>query len=650
MPTRARFSAAVWARAMGKVRSSASPMLGAVVATLLVSATGAVGEPASKAAANATLKAAAPSHQQALLKYQFRLDLTGPSDLSTRIADASSLKSLAAQGATDASVLAARARADIKSVRAVLFDAGYYGGEIDVRIAGLDNEAAQSLPDDKLSAMQPVPVVMKVVSGERFRFGRVRLRSSKSTPVEPSMDPRAYRLISGEPAKAHLVLKAIDGLVEAWRGFGYPFARVASKKITADHNTHALDVDIEIDPGRPATYGWLNVTGTLGVAPGMVSRYSGLQPGRVYSAKDMKKAGERLRKLEAIESVRISHGKSLDSNGGVPITFAVTERKPRFVGAAVSVSTVDGGEVQAYWGHRNLFGRAERLKVEGAVSQIGQGGLGDLQYMTKTTLTIPAILDIDTDLVTEFRLAKERPDTYESHSAKFKIGLARRYSETLSGTLGIATLWTRDEDYFGTATHGLFMLPGTLVKDSRDNKLDPRSGMRASLEVAPAADVMSGAAFLATKGQLSGYHAVGEGGNVVLAGRIGAASVAGASIEDVPADMRIFAGGSGSVRGFAYRSVGPRRGGEVIGGLSLFEASGELRWRATSTIGLVTFVDVASVSPESYPTFGDFNVGAGAGVRYYTSLGPIRVDLAVPVEGSLRFSDLAVYVGLGQAF
>ncbi|HUS95766.1 MAG TPA: BamA/TamA family outer membrane protein, partial [Hyphomicrobiaceae bacterium] len=384
--------------------------------------------------------------------------------------------------------------------------------------------------------------------------------------------------------------------------------------------------------------------------PGMISRYSGLRPGRAYSAKDLKKAGERLRKLDAIESVRISHGKTLDASGGVPINFAVTERKARFIGAAVSMSTVDGGELQAYWGHRNLFGQAERLKVEGSVSQIGRGSLDALQYMAKTTFTIPAILDIDTDLVTEFRAAKERPETYESRSAKLKIGLLRRFSETLTGTIAASGMFSKEEDAFGTSTHGVLTLPAGIVRDTRDHKLDPQDGIRASLDTEPGYDFYSSAAFLMTRAQISGYQSLDQTNRLVLAGRIGAGSIVGADVQDIPVSMRFFAGGSGSARGYAYRSVGPRVGGSVIGGLGLAEASLELRWRATSAVGLVAFVDAASISPESYPTFEDFKVGVGAGLRYYTSLGPIRLDLAVPINDSLRFSDLALYVGLGQAF
>src|SRR5690606_27376357 len=97
-----------------------------------------------------------------------------------------------------------------------------------------------------------------------------------------------------------------------------------------------------------------------------------------FSPRELKKSRERLRKFESIESVRVIEGERTDESGGIPITVEVVERKPRFFGATVSASTIDGAEVQAYWGHRNLFGEGERLRVDATLSQIGADGLEGL--------------------------------------------------------------------------------------------------------------------------------------------------------------------------------------------------------------------------------------------------------------------------------
>jgi translocation and assembly module TamA len=149
----------------------------------------------------------------------------------------------------------------------------------------------------------------------------------------------------------------------------------------------------------------------------------------------------------------------------------------------------------------------------------------------------------------------------------------------------------------------------------------------------------------------STYVALDAEARTVLAGRIGFGSIIGADLEDIPANRRFFAGGGGSVRGFAYKSLGPRLQGEPIGGRSLLEASLEARFKVTETIGIVPFVDLGSAFDTSIPTFRErIRVAGGIGLRYYTSFGPIRLDIATPLIREKGEGDVAVYLGFGQAF
>ena len=119
----------------------------------------------------------------------------------------------------------------------------------------------------------------------------------------------------------------------------------------------------------------------------------------------------------------------------------------------------------------------------------------------------------------------------------------------------------------------------------------------------------------------------------------------------MPASRRFIAGGGGSIRGYAYRNVGPRVNGEVVGGRSLVELSGEIRVRVTETIGVVGFVDAGNAYEDSVPDFSEeLKVGVGAGLRYFTPIGPLRVDAAIPLDPGKDDPDFALYVGLSQAF
>ena len=89
----------------------------------------------------------------------------------------------------------------------------------------------------------------------------------------------------------------------------------------------------------------------------------------------------------------------------------------------------------------------------------------------------------------------------------------------------------------------------------------------------------------------------------------------------------------------------------MVGGLSFFETSLELRFRVTDTIGIVPFIDAGAAYEDPLPDFSEeISVGAGIGVRYYTPLGPLRFDVAVPLNPATATTAFAFYVGLGQAF
>ncbi|MEZ5856841.1 MAG: autotransporter assembly complex family protein [Hyphomicrobiaceae bacterium] len=599
-----------------------------------------------------------PSTGQAELGLSYTVEMTvagGGDGLRASLLDASGLAGGASKPIGDMGVLIARARGDEKVLRAALYEEGYYAGKVRIFVAGVDTLARATVarpetPDTPAAAATgPVPVRIEIEPGALFRFGRISV-TAKGSATPPLVDPRALGLIEGEVARSGVVVGAIKRLLEEWRIAGHPLAQIARKAVVADHSRHALDVDVEIDPGPAATYGWVNVTGATDLSGDLVARYSGLVPGRGYNARDLRKATEKLRKLEAIESVTVVRGDELDANGGIPLTLNVTERKARFFGASAALSTLDGGELQAYWGHRNLFGGSEKLRVEGGVSQIGDGGLPALQYAAKAALTKPAAFDVNTDLQTEIGVVKERPESYESRAVTAKLGAVHRFSETRSGSLFIAGLVAREEDAFGRRTDVALSLPAEMIDDRRDNKLDPTAGWRSQVVVAPTYDLNEGTAFLTARAGVSSYLDLTDNGRAVLAGRIAAGGIFGANAADILPSQRLYAGGGGSVRGYAYRSIAPALGDAVIGGSALLEASAEFRWRVTPTIGLVPFLDAGVVTDGAWSSLSQVKLGAGLGLRYYTGLGPIRIDVAVPLDDDPSFSALAFYVGLGQAF
>jgi len=580
----------------------------------------------------------------------------GERGLEARLRSASALASQADNPPMGAAGLIARARGDYGRILNALYAAGHYGGTISIRLAGTE---ADALPPDADLAL-PTPVEIRVTAGPLYRFGAIRI-GGDPPPAGGETDedetiPAGFR--PGEPARAGLVVRAERALVQRWRALGHPTAAVSRREVVADHPTRTVDVTLEVNAGREAVFGPVTVTGTERMKPGFVAYAIGIEPGARFSPDTLERARARLRRLEVFRSARITEAEAVTPEGTLPIEVNVAERKPRVFGGGASYSTLDGASLEAYWQHRNLFGEAERLRIEGRVSGIGGTDYEDYDYLAAVTYVKPAILTPDTDLTATIRGERELTESYDERSILARIGLAHRFDERLTGESAVELERSRIEDAFGINDFLVLALPTTLTFDSRDDTLDPKRGTLARGFAEPFYEFENSASAFKAEAEASAYYAFDAAGRYVLAGRVGLGTILGADREDVPADRLFFAGGGGSIRGYAYRNVGPRLPtGEVVGGTSLIEASLEFRARVTETIGVVPFVDVGQAFSEAIP-FGDsddilseeLKIGVGIGARYYTSIGPLRLDVAVPLQPEEGDPSAALYVGIGQAF
>ena len=362
------------------------------------------------------------------LKYEVQFDVS-PNNavVEERLKNASTLNNLVKRKPRDSAGLKARAEADLPRLIAALYSEGYYGGTAEISVAGRPVSAIE--PGSELApAGRTIPVVIKVRTGPPFVFGRVQIIQPARNEKAPTSDPRAYGIVPGEPALSGTVLEAEEQLVKAWRENGYALADVGDRNVMADHPSRTLNVTLTVDPGLRASFGTVSVEGTDRMDPAFVARQTGIVPGTRYSPFVMEDARARLRRLDVFESVRIDEGESLAKGDRLPVAVAVSERKRRVIGANAGWSSVDGGEVEAYWAHRNLFGRAERLRIEGAVAQFGGGPFDELKYRAGISFAKPGILDVDTDLFADQVFLRERPDAYESKSATTRVGLTRRFT------------------------------------------------------------------------------------------------------------------------------------------------------------------------------------------------------------------------------
>ena len=323
----------------------------------------------------------------------------------------------------------------------------------------------------------------------------------------------------------------------------------------------------------------------------------------------------------------------------------VTERPPRSVAVGGSYASTEGVAFNASWEHRNLFGEAEDLKFGILVGQEDSALTADFRK--------PDIFGVNWDLISNITVGKEDAIAYTSDSERTSTGLEYRGFQNIVIGAGISLEHATITYYELQQRYVLVGIPVYLKRDGTDDLLNPMIGSRESITITPYTDPgRTQLTFITGKATASYYQRVGDGDRYVIAvlGALGA--TAGVSLDELPKDKRYYAGGGGSVRGYGFQLAGPLgTHEEPIGGLSSAEASLELRYKLTQTIGIVPFVDAGNVYDTSFPDLRKrLFIGAGIGARYYTGLGPLRLDIAAPLHRRNGDRPLQIYVSLGQAF
>lgn len=581
------------------------------------------------------------------VRYSITLDTDGA---DSELAEALERSSLLVQG-EEAPVsgdlgLVIKARDDRDRLVATLYENARYGGVVTVTIDGRDIDALPPIPDFDRSG--PIPVTVKVEPGPVFTLGEVLLQGDAAM-----LDPAAYDLAPGGPAGSLVILKAGEKMVDDLKAGGRPLAALARREVVADHDNRTVDVTLAVEAGPVAPIGEVTVKGARTVDPAFIARYARLSQGQSYSPEQLRKAAERLRALGVFSSVTINEAQELAANGSLPLGIIVAEGKHRYFGVGASFSSIDGLGVEGYWGHRNLFGQAESLRLEGKVSGLGEwSGIEDLDYSAGITFIKPGAFFPSATLEASIKGATLTTESYDAASVIGKVAFAYDITDYDKVSAGVSLGYDDIDDAFGNNTYLTFGVPLGYSRDTRDNKLNPTEGFNATLSAIPSYEISGETFFSSFEGSVSGYYGLGAEDRVVLAAKLSAGMLVGAGdLGSIPATRRFFAGGGGSVRGYAYQEISPLNGsGDATGGRAYALGSFEARVNVTDKIGIVPFLDIGSVTASNYPDFSDIRMGAGVGLRYQTPFGPLRLDVAMPLDPYDGGSKYGIYAGIGQSF
>lgn len=529
-------------------------------------------------------------------------------------------------------ILRKRVEDDVARLREVLAGAGYFGSRVTPHV----DEAAR-----------PVRVMFSVATGPQYKLAGVDI-----APAEGAADiadlvpaPAALGLETDAPVGVAQILAARDKLRAALRHKGYPYPKIREPEVTVDHQAQTVRAGYQVDPGPFARMAAPEFEGVGFVKEAFLRRRVEWQPGDAFDMALIEKTRDSLLETELFSTISIKPAGQVAPDGTLAVGITGAERPPRTVELGVSYMSDTGPGAHVAWEHRNLYQEGKRLALRGAVSAI--------EYSLSGVYTVPDFVRRDQLLRLEASLATEDTDAYESNRLSLEADIERRLTERLTVGTGLAFRASNVEQFNKQEQYYLLSVPGFLTWDTRDSVLDPTRGGLLTLRAAPTLDVAQpGVNYLRTRFGYTRILKLSAEPRVLLAGRIALGSILGAEADEVSPDDRFYAGGGGSVRGYGYQLAGPVRDGEPVGGRSLLEFSTELRVKVTERIGIVTFVDGGSVFPAEMPRFDSrLLFGAGAGVRYFSPIGPFRFDLAFPLDRREDIDDaFQVYLSMGQAF
>lgn len=486
-----------------------------------------------------------------------------------------------------------------------------------------------------------------MVPGVRYLLSSVDLPGlSAAGEREPKLR-EAFPVHSGDPVDADAILAGQESLSLALLESGFPFAQVGEPEVRIDHEERKGDLDIVVTPGAYRTFGSIILNDEKLFSARHVARIARFDRNDPYMASDVEDLRSAIVATGLVSSVTLT---PKDAGDGEHVDLAVDVHPAplRTIAGELGYGTGEGYRAAVSWQHRNLF------PPEGAVTL--RGVLGTQEQTASFTYRRNNFRKRDHVLTGLFSVSNIRRDAYDARTITLSGALERQsnilFQKKWVWRVGTELIASDESDAFSGGSRRTFLIaavPLSLTYDGSDDLLNPTSGFRLGGRLSPELSFQN-RTFGYSRVQLDGsiYQPVGD--RVVLAARARFGTILGSTVDQIAPSRRFYAGGGASVRGYGYQAIGPRDAdNDPIGGKSLAEFSLESRVRF-GNFGVVPFIDAGNISTSFLPRFRDLRIGAGLGVRYYSSFGPIRVDVGTPLNPQKGDPRIAVYVSLGQAF
>lgn len=481
-------------------------------------------------------------------------------------------------------------------------------------------------------------LIVHVEAGEpvRIREARVLLQGPGSDepvlrklaegfPLEPGDVLRQDRY---EEAKGAIKARAID--------LGYLHAIFSVHRILVDPRENLGDIDLTLDTGPPFLFGETLIHGAPRFPDKFLRRYMAYQSGDPFSYALLGRTQLNFLDSDRFSDVIVTPQLEMAKERHVPVGIQLVPSARRRLRPGIGYGTDTGARVSLRYNDLNMMHRGHEFSANFLVAQLRQD-LG-------AAYIVPSPRNMTTQTALRAGLEREQPDTYERSSLFIELERVRGFKK---GTTGSVFLRLLQEDYsIGEEDDRSFLvLPGLRVsRRSYADPVRPKKGYLLSLEVRGThQDIGSDTGLL---------QAIGSGNVLIpLPARLSVFARVKAGVtwqneplRELPPSLRFFAGGDQSVRGYGYQDLGPRdENGDVVGGKNVLVGSVELERALGEKWGVSVFYDAGN----AFDSFSDYEIfeGAGIGVRRYTPVGPIRLDIARQL--GLQDPSWRIHIGVG---
>jgi len=481
---------------------------------------------------------------------------------------------------------------------------------------------------------------VEVKPGEPLRVSHFELTLTGPGAALPELKKlsAAFPLQVGDVLRQDVYEQGKTELLQGAVNRGYLDAAFTQHQILVNRGQRRVDILLQLDTGIRYRFGKTLFNGRGSYPEPFLHRYLAYREGDNFSQRQLGQTQRNLFDADLFRRVSIRPLTDQIREGQVPVQIDLQPAPRHQLRPGIGYGTDTGARVSLRYRNLNLLDRGHELQGELLLAERKQSLL--------TTYILPDPNRFDSQTLLRVGVDREATDSYLSRKLFSEAEYRRSLNDNLSGSLFVrlSQEFSRISD---ETTHSQMLLPGIRLSLRRvDDPLNPQRGLQANLELKGSMEqLFSDTSLLQLSAQATELLPLPRQFSLLLHLQ-GGTTWHNDSLSKIPASLRFFAGGDRSVRGYRYQSLGPKDDqGEVVGGKHLLVANIELEKRLSSDWGVATFYDIGN----AFDTFAEYDLkqGAGIGIRRYTRIGPVRLDLARQIGNDKNKYRLHLSVGFG---